>query len=97
MPRKYQHTMELLPEIKEMLANGMTQREVKEKLGLTGEMIEASGIFGKSKKYKCKCGETNSEGTEYCKTCGKNIMGMIVDEMIIYKEFKKKVEILEGM
>ena len=37
MPRKYQHMMELLPQIKEMLAKGMTQREVEETLGLTGD------------------------------------------------------------
>ena len=37
MPRKYQHTMELLPQIKEMLKNGMTQKEVEAELGLTGD------------------------------------------------------------
>ena len=36
MPRKYQHTPELLPQIKEMLAQGMTQRQIEDKLGLTG-------------------------------------------------------------
>ncbi len=36
MARKYQHTMELLPQIKEMLAQGMTQREVEKALGLSG-------------------------------------------------------------
>ena len=36
MARKYQHTMELLPQIKEMLATGMTQKEVENALGLTG-------------------------------------------------------------
>lgn len=36
MSRKYQHTQELLPQIKEMLASGMTQREVENALGLTG-------------------------------------------------------------
>lgn len=36
MARKYQHTMELLPQIKEMLAKGMTQKEVENALGLTG-------------------------------------------------------------
>ena len=36
MPRKYQHTMELLPQIKQMLADGMTQKEVENALGLTG-------------------------------------------------------------
>ena len=36
MSKKYQHTMELLPQIKEMLAAGMTQKEVEEALGLIG-------------------------------------------------------------
>lgn len=36
MPRKYQHTMELLPQIEEMLSSGMTQKEVEDALGLTG-------------------------------------------------------------
>ena len=36
MPRKYQHTKELLPQIKEMLAQGMTQKQVEDKLGLKG-------------------------------------------------------------
>jgi predicted DNA-binding ArsR family transcriptional regulator len=36
MARKYQHTQMLLGQIKEMLAGGMTQREVEQELGLTG-------------------------------------------------------------
>ncbi len=36
MSRKYQHTQELLPQIKEMLAAGMTQKEVENALELTG-------------------------------------------------------------
>ena len=36
MARKYQHTMKLLPRIKEMLAQGMTQKQVENALGLTG-------------------------------------------------------------
>ncbi len=34
--RKYTHIQELVPEIKSMLASGMTQREVEQRLGLTG-------------------------------------------------------------
>ena len=37
MARKYQHVQEMLPQIKEMLAAGMTQTEVEEALGLTGD------------------------------------------------------------
>lgn len=36
MSRRYQHVQELLPQIKEMLAEGMTQREVENLLGLSG-------------------------------------------------------------
>ena len=37
MPRKYQHTKELLPQIKKMLEQGMTQKQIEDKLGLTGD------------------------------------------------------------
>ena len=37
MARKYQHVQEMLPQIKEMLASGMTQSEVERALGLTGD------------------------------------------------------------
>lgn len=36
MRRRYQHIQGLLPEIKEMLSQGMTQKQVEDKLGLTG-------------------------------------------------------------
>ena len=37
MPRKYQRTKELLPQIKKMLEQGMTQKQIEDKLGLTGD------------------------------------------------------------
>ena len=37
MPRKYQHTQKLLPQIKEMLNQGMTQKEIEKILELTGD------------------------------------------------------------
>lgn len=36
MARKNQHIMALLPQIKEMLAAGKTQKEVEKELGLSG-------------------------------------------------------------
>lgn len=36
MARRYQHTQQLLGEIKEMLSQGMTQKEVENALGLSG-------------------------------------------------------------
>ena len=37
MPRKYQHMQLMLPQIKEMLQQGMTQKEIEKVLGLTGD------------------------------------------------------------
>ena len=37
MSRRYQHVMELLPQIQEMLSEGMTQKEVASILGLAGK------------------------------------------------------------
>ena len=37
MSRKYQHTLELLPKIKEMISRGMTHKEIENILGLTGD------------------------------------------------------------
>ena len=37
MPRKYQHTKDLLPQIKKMLEQGLTQKQIEDKLGLTGD------------------------------------------------------------
>ena len=37
MSRRYQHTLKLLPQIKEMLDQGMTQKEVEKALGLVGD------------------------------------------------------------
>ena len=37
MSGRYQHTLKLLPQIKEMLNQGMTQKEVEKALGLVGD------------------------------------------------------------
>ena len=37
MARKYQHTLELLPKIKEMQEKGMSHKEIEDALGLTGD------------------------------------------------------------
>ena len=37
MPKKYQHTQQLLPQIKKMLEQGLTQKQIEDKLGLIGD------------------------------------------------------------
>ena len=37
MPRRYQHTLSLLPVIKEMLNQGKTHKEIEKILGLKGD------------------------------------------------------------
>ena len=39
MPRKYEKVQELLPEIKGMLAEGYTQREIAEHFGLENKAV----------------------------------------------------------
>ncbi|MFR8333833.1 MAG: imidazolonepropionase [Oscillospiraceae bacterium] len=51
MARKYQHTQELLPKIKEMLEGGMTQREVAERLGVTGERGNPSSSYTRKRLH----------------------------------------------
>ena len=36
MQRRYQHIKDLMPKIKKMLDQGMTHKQIEEKLGLTG-------------------------------------------------------------
>jgi len=50
MPRKYQHTQELLPRINEMIAQGKTQRQIEDKLGLTGYRPVHELLKGERKK-----------------------------------------------
>ena len=52
MPRRYQHTMELLPQIREMLARGMTQTEVAEELGLAGKKSVHDLLTRENRKQK---------------------------------------------
>ena len=37
MSRQYQHVQKLLPQIREMLDSGMSQREIEKRLGLKGD------------------------------------------------------------
>ena len=50
MPRKYQHVQHLLKEVKEMLGQGMTQKEVAQALGLTGKRPEHHLLHRERKK-----------------------------------------------
>lgn len=52
MPRRYQHTIELLPQIREMLARGMTQKEVAEELGLAGKKSVHDLLTRENRKQK---------------------------------------------
>ena len=50
MSGKYQHTMKPLPQIQEMLASGMTQKEVEEALGFTGYRLVHARLKRERKK-----------------------------------------------
>ena len=60
MSRIYQHTLELLPQIKEMLAKGKTHKEIEETLGLVGDR-PVNNLLRRERR-KEKCGLSKSRG-----------------------------------
>ena len=52
MARIYQHTQELLSVIKELLAQGMSQREIEERLGLKGSRPVHQLLMRENRKEK---------------------------------------------
>ena len=52
MARIYQHTQELLSEIKELLAQGLSQREIEEHLGLKGNRPVHQLLMRENRKEK---------------------------------------------
>lgn len=66
MSRKYQHTLELLPQIKEMLNQGMTHKEIEKVLGLTGDRPVHNLL--KRKRRKEKRGAPKQRGRKPAKT-----------------------------
>ena len=66
MERKYQHAQILLGQIKEMLASGMTQKEVEQRLGLTGYRPVHELL--KRERKKERQGITKSRGRKPAKT-----------------------------
>lgn len=71
MSRKYQHTQELLPQIKEMLASGMTQREVENALGLTGYRPVHELLKRERRKEKGNPRRTEATWTETSEDIGR--------------------------
>ena len=50
MPRKYQHTKELLPQIKKMLDQGMTHKQIEEKTWFNRKATRARTIEERTQK-----------------------------------------------
>lgn len=68
MARKYQHIQHKLEEIKEMLAQGMTQKEVAEALGLEGERPIHTLLQRERKKERQGISVPKSRGRKPAKT-----------------------------
>ena len=66
MAKNYQHTQKLLPQIKEMLAKGMTQKQVEDALGLSGYRPVHGLLKREQKKDK---GYQSHEGASQQKHC----------------------------
>ena len=66
MSRRYHHMLELLPEIKEMLEQGMTQKEVAYALGLEGERPVHDLLMPEQKKELQGIPKQRGRNTDYC-------------------------------
>ena len=54
MPRKYEKVQELLPIVKELVNDGLTQREIAEKLGFESKKVVDNLLYReKNKKTAC--------------------------------------------
>ena len=50
MPRKYEKVQELLPIVKEMVNDGLTQREIAEKLGFESKKVVDNLLYREKNK-----------------------------------------------
>ena len=51
MPRKYEKVQELLPVVRQLAGNGWTQRQIAEKLGLSGKEV-VKGLLKRERQRK---------------------------------------------
>ena len=51
MPRKYEKVQELLPVVRQLAGNGWTQRQIAEKMGLSGKEV-VKGLLKRERKRK---------------------------------------------
>ena len=68
MARRYQKMQAMLPEIKQMLEEGKSQREVAEILG-SGRR-QAGACLVKARKEKADAGNTQATRAQTCKNAG---------------------------
>ena len=53
MPRKYEKVQALLPEIKQLMEQGFSQREIADCLGLESKKV-VKGLLHRERKKKCQ-------------------------------------------
>ena len=51
MPRKYEKVQELLPVVRQLAEDGWTQRQIAEKMGLSGKEV-VKGLLKRERKRK---------------------------------------------
>lgn len=84
---------------KDELGLMMTIIDKLDQLPTTGTKELSKAVFSTKEKeaFVCENGHKNSASVEYCVSCGLNIYGLKEKEVNIIKEFKHKVEILDGL
>lgn len=83
MTRRYQHTKELLPVIKEMLSQGKSHKEIEAKLGLVGDRPVHNLLKRERKKEK-----------ELPKQRGRKVAKTLQEYKYENKRLKMEIELL---
>ena len=64
-----------------------------------GQITDAQNEAYSSKvtHFICECGKENDGNEVFCKSCGKNIKGLTMEQVELIEKLKQKISILEEL
>lgn len=81
------------------LKDMISLEEALDNLPNTGkiEMVKG-GVFSKdAEKFICQCGQKNDPDETFCSVCGRNIKGLVINQVNAIEKYKNKVQVLREL